>query len=268
MVRFYRRRYRRFTTRRTTRFPYRRIGRRRNFRIALRSRKRYLRPRSVRPRMRPMITYDRTPNFPGDATVVQLKEVVYGSLSRTTVSPNNWFTGTFFPGSHFVDTAVPDVTQYTLKYRYMKVVKTTLVVQFFNKGPDMKDVGILALPTNTDVVTELPTWSAAVLPTEQPRAAWTTLGSNQSSKSVRRVVAVGTHKSAEGDSVTITGGDTRINVETGDIADPPTAPWYFWIFQGNGIGAAGNNESSSENVQYKATAYRVCKFFERRPQSA
>lgn len=263
MARFYRRRRfaRRFRPR--PRFS-RRIGfRRPMFRRRFISRRRYLHPRVVRPSTRAITVYDRTPNFQGDSVIAQFRETTSGNLTRLVAS-SSFFVGAFFPGSHFFNDEAPSLQQYLDQFQYMRVVKTVAVVQFYNKGDNQKDVGIIALPCNIDTTGELPTWSATVTPSEQPRCSYSTVGGNDSSRSVRKVVASGTYKSADGDLVSVSAGDSRLS--TGAPTTAPTVPWYFWVFQGAST-AASVNETNADDVQYKLTLYHTVKFYERKLKS-
>jgi len=264
--------YRRRSFRRYRRRPYRKSYRpmRRSRYSARRTARRpkYFRAKRMRPTIRAVTTYDRTPNWDGDAVITQYKETLYNGLTRTTSAPNNYFVGAYVPGSHFSGAIFPDNTEYLTKYRYMKVLKSTIVVQFFNLGSILKDVGVLMLPSNvTPTSDSLPVWDASNNPPEQPRVKNITLGAGTSSRSVGKVIMSGTPLSAEGDKDSITAGDTKINIETGDIIDEPTTPWYFYLYQGNsGFVQTGSAETSgTNNVQYKATVYHTVKFFERIP---
>lgn len=264
MVYSYRRRgYRRYRRRPMRRRFSKRIGRRNNRRTRNFSRRtRKLRPMLIGPGTNSHTRFDRTINFDGDATLAQFREVSYGELNRAASGAASFFVGAFVPGSHFGGQIVPWIDFYRNQYGNYKVVKTTVVVQFFNAGAILKDVGILQLPTGIDSDGELPTWDASIVPGEQPRGVKATLGAGTSSRSVRKLVASGSPLTSMGDKELITSGDTTL--ATADpITTAPTSPWAFWIYQGNSGSPATALETAANNVQYKLTVYRTCKFFNR-----
>lgn len=257
MVRFYRRRRvfarRRFARARTSR----RIGMRRRFTATRFSRKRQFRPRRIGMRGRPVMTMDRTRNFSGDSQLAQFKEVVYGNIERAM---GDFFTGVEIAGNYFEQAGIPDFTEKVNDWANFRVVRSTVVVEFFNVGPSLKDVGILQLP----VATAPPAWTGTVTPSEQPRCVFTSVGGATSSASVRKLVGTGTQLTAGGDKIFITSGATQLNTATPTNA--PTAAWEFYIYQGTGLAAAGAAETGT-GVQFRATIYRTCKFYNRELQT-
>lgn len=266
----YRRRYRRYRRRPYGKRYSRRIGRRPATRKFAR-RPKYYRPLRRKLNARAITFYDRTPNWDGDSVITQYKEIVSAGLSRTTTTAGQYFVGNVIPGSHFSGGIIPDIEEYASQFRYMKVVKSTIVVEFVNFSDTvMKDVGITLLPNGVDWTepTNLPNWTNSIVPSEQPRTKFLTLGPKSSSRSVRKLTMTATPLTAAGDLTFVTAGDTKVNVDTGGVTTEPTSPWYFYVWQGNSaVVNSGSTETTANNIQYRATIYRTCKFFERTLQT-
>jgi len=60
----------------------------------------------------------------------------------------------------------------------------------------------------------------------------------------------------------VNSGGTRMNVQLDPVTTPPTAPWYFWIYQGSAFPAAAV-ETEADEVEVRVTMYRTVKFFGR-----
>lgn len=263
MPRFYRRRYRSRRYRPVMR-ARRRIGYRRSLRSRYpfrRTNRRYLRPQTINARARPHTTYDRTPNFPGDATLAQFRDQREYTLLRTdnTAPGSSYYVGDVLPGSHLSSDDMPTLTEYTALYQDARVVKCTVVAEFVNMGDTMKNVGIMQLPAGVDG-SGLPSWTGSQSPLDQPRCSYQTLGPKTSSRSVRKIIATGTPISASGDTTLITSRSTEL--DTADYTVPPTTPWYFYVWQG--YNTQGNTETAANGVIVRTTAYYTIKFFNRK----
>lgn len=260
----YRRRYRRYRRGPTRRRYSRRIGRR-QFRGTRVARRRNFRPRQIRPMARPITTIDRTPNFDGDSALCQFKDVQYNVLERTAPATpaTNFFTGNLIPGNWFQSSQIPELGDYIDNFNYCRVVKSTLVVEFFNQGPILKDIGITTLPNNVGTP-GIPAWTATTTPAEQPRTVSTTVGGSTSSRSVRKLIATGTNLTAYGDKSTMY--SAAADLDTSLITTAPPNDWSFYIWQGTGQAGATAAEVGT-GVQYRATTYRTVKFFARKIQT-
>lgn len=260
MPRSYRRRTSRYRRYRPTYRRRSRIGRRRIPRTGFRNRRRYLHPRTISARYpRAITTYDRTPNFAGDATLAQMRDMREFTLLRDTVD-DQYYIDALVPGSHLSSDDIPTFKEYKEQYHAFKVVKATLVAEFVNMGDLLKNVGIIVLPTGVSD-SGVPSWTPSQCPMDQPRCSWTTLGPKTSSKSVRKLVAVGTPLIASGDTVNITSGGTEC--ETTDATVEPNAPWYFLLWQGNNT-AVTADETADDGIRVRVTVYYVIKFYNRR----
>lgn len=209
--------------------------------------------------MRPYTTFDRTPNFEGDAYIAEFREVSNGAIPQREAG--TYYRGIMFPGNFMNGQETPNFSDPFGEYRYFRVVKTKLVVTFQNPSNLPKSVGILPIPEGYDTEAELPDWTGSKTPMEQPKCVYTKLGPGGSSRDVRTLRAMGGNLSAAGDLVNVTQGNSDIATD-GTQNAAPEAPWYFYLFQG--AASAEPVEPVTGAMNYTITAYRTIKFFGRR----
>jgi len=266
MVRSYRRRRYsaiRRRSRRSYRAPRRRIGARRYGRSRV-MRRRVLRPVHIGARYPVRTTFDRTPNFEGDAVVAQFRDIREYVIARdgNSEAATSYYNGALVPGSHFSSKQIPELKHYVDAFFNVRVIKCTIVVEFVNRGDEVKNVGISVLPLK-DMT--LPSWNGSLAPQDQPRTSFTTLGPKTSSRSVRRMTSYSSPIIASGDRTCVTSGGTTLLSENVDEA--PEDFWYFYIWQGSNTQQAEAGETPDQAVRANVTAYYTCKFFNRQIQT-
>lgn len=220
----------------------------------------YLRTKRVNASLRPVTEFDRVVNSFPDATLCQIKD---SQNSIMLMDIGDWANSLAVAGNYF--TMVPSGDWGTLAplYNKFKVVKTTIVCDFFMNDPtipppagNVLKVGITQLPANIDV-TNVGAFNATRQAEELPYTkmkAFTTEGGG----AITRVVMSGTPLKSMGDRAFTDGFNNTQNTKT-----PTTRPvnyWNFLVWASHGQTQAAQAYSISVFI----TRYSTVKFYHRK----
>lgn len=192
--------------------------------------------------------------------MVVFKDQTTGSLSRQA---GDFYQDVVIPGNYFSSLDSPGLQDYVAQYSNVEIVKAMAIVSCLNRGSGQKSITLMQGPVNAGAAAY--NYTATRTPAEQPRSVTRTIGNNTSSKSNVTLVATGNLYSASGSKTYQTKGDGVLLTAAGagGMTSQPTAYWDFFLTQGNGSAAAGN-ETDIDNINYTVTVYRTCRFFKRK----
>lgn len=241
----YRRSSRRYPARRRSYTTRRPIRRRRT--LTTRRRRTTTRPRTQR---------IRGINYQGDRCIVKFRNVQQVNVKQTTGG-----SAIYIPGNVFVDTTIPGLTQYIQDYSFFRIMKATVSATFLNlEASASKDVGITLLPVSA---TALPTPTATMQWSEQPRTKSRFLTPLSGSRSLTRISMTGTTAMAYGNRTPTTSQQDR--VPTGVPAGAPGVPGQPWFF---GVWAQDSLDPDAEEAgtNIKIVTYYTVEFDQRNQQ--
>lgn len=199
----------------------------------------------------------RTSNYMGDTATVRFRNELQANLKQAAAS----FAVEFpIPGNYLPDVNIPSLNEYRTLYATARVIRSTLKVTFTNiESTFSKSVGVSQLPLNDST---LPTASASVYYSEQPRTKSAYLTPLSGSKSSVTLLVSGTTKTAFGNITPSTSQNDQLS--TSALTTPPTDNWVWSVWAQN-VSGAGTLETAGTNI--RIMQYYTIQFFNRLQQT-